>query len=142
MMKKSWILTLGVVLLASTHLGMARHGQYDEEAREAERQEKAAAKKYEAPSPAEAAKNFVGGIKQATVDSAAGLVSDTVDATKNGAPVVGTLEGTREGSSAVLDNTVKGAAKIATLGYGKVDHYEVEDPKAGTDDTTKIKIKF
>ncbi|MSR77797.1 MAG: hypothetical protein EXS63_06200 [Candidatus Omnitrophica bacterium] len=139
--KHSSFLALLVVILAASHLGMARKGQYDEEAREAERQEKNSGSNYQAPSPAEAAKNFVGGMKQATVGSATGLVSDTIETTRKKTITSGNAT-LHEGDSAVLDNTVKGVAKVATLGYGQVNHYEVEDPKAGTNETSKIKIKW
>lgn len=142
-MKQSTFFALILCLLATSHLAMGRRqDQYDEEARALEKQQSSNEKKYEMPSPGQAAKRFVGGVKQVTVDSATGLVSGAVDGTKEDAPVIGTIEGTRQGTSAVLDNTVKGAVKVATLGYGEVDHYEVEEPRHGTDDTQKIKIKF
>lgn len=131
---------LALLLLSLCQMGMARKGQYDEEAREIERQEKAATKKYEAPSPKEAAKNFVSGVKDATVGTTTGFVTDAVETTKTKtADEEGKIT---QGESAVLDSTVKGVSKIATLGYGEVKHYEVEPPEAGTDDTSKIKIKF
>ena len=130
-------------LAALSCLAMARNNgpQYDMEAREQERlakQEKKSGHK----SPADAAKNIAGGVKQATVDTAAGFVSETAEGTREEAPVVGTLEGARKGTQKVLDSAVKGVGKVATLGYGDVEHYEVEEPEANTDQTTKIKIKI
>ena len=135
-----------IVLAACIHYGMARNAQYDMEAREQEKlarqQEKQRKKFSEAASPARAAKRFAAGLKQATVDSTAGLISDTAESTREEAPIVGTLEGARKGTEKILDSTVKGVAKVATLGYGDVQHYEVEEPKANTDEPTKIKIKI
>ena len=142
-MKIKLNLFLGILILTSTlHLGMARQGQYDEEARQAEREEKAMRKMEKEGSTQNPAKNFAGGVKQATVDSAAGLLSETADGTAEDAPIVGTVEGIRKGSGKVLDNTVKGVGKVATLGYGDVDNYEVEEPEHGTDEPTKIRIKI
>lgn len=140
-MKKYQIVALAVLVLLSVfQLGMGkREGQYDEEARLAEREEKSRHKTERTGNPAT---RMAEGVKQATVDSAAGFISDTADATSSGSPVLGTLEGARQGSGKILDNTVKGAVKVATLGYGDVTHYEVEEPEHGKDDTTKIRIKI
>ena len=48
----------------------------------------------------------------------------------------------RRGTQSLLDNTVKGAVKVATLGYGEVESYEVQEPEKGSGDPTKIKLKF
>ncbi len=82
------------------------------------------------------------GVKQATVDSTTGLISDTTEGTREDAAVVGTLEGARKGSEKVLDNTVKGVSKVATLGYGEVKNYEIQEPEKGKDEPTKIRIKI
>ena len=135
-----------IALAACLNYGMARNAQYDMEAREQEKsarqQEKQQKKLSEAASPARAAKRFAAGVKQATVDSTAGLISETAESTRDEAPIVGTLEGARKGTGKILDSTVKGVAKVVTLGYGDVEHYEVEEPKADTDEPIKIKIKL
>ena len=139
---KPAFMIIPLLALSSLQLGMGhREGQYDEEAREEERQAKAEKKneEHEARHPIQ---NFAGGVKQAAVDGPAGLISDTTEGTEEGKPVMGTLEGARVGSEKLLDNTVKGAVKVATLGYGHVDHYEVQEPEKGTDEPTKIKIKL
>ncbi len=140
---KKQSLILGSLLSAALLLqfGMANRGQYDEEAREAERAAKQEHKD-DVKTHKNAVKNFASGVKQATYDSAAGLISDTAESTSEEAPVVGTLEGARRGTAKVLDNTVKGVAKVATLGYGDVEHYTVEEPEAGTDEPTKVRIKL
>ena len=140
-MKKHLFVAL-LLISAVSSFGMARKGQYDEEARAMEKETKNYQQKgYEAPSPGEAAKRFVGGIKQATVDSTRSLIGETASGTKE-APVVGTLEGAREGSGGALDNAVKGTVKVATLGYGNVDQYEVEEPRSESNETAKIRIKL
>ena len=121
------------------NLGMARHGQYDEEAREAERQEKAYKKGAEDEG---AARRFAGGVKQATYDSTVDLISETASGTAENPPVVGTLEGARLGSGKVLDHTIKGAYKVATLGFGELESYEVEEPESGSGEPTKFTIKI
>ena len=141
MKKQSWILCSLLSTALLLQCGMAHRGQYDEEARATERAEKQAQKE-EVKAPKNPVKNFAGGIKQATYDSAAGLISDTAKSTSEEAPVIGTLEGARKGTEKVLDNTVKGVAKVATLGYGDVEHYTVEQPAAGSDEPTKVRIKI
>ena len=142
-MKKKFLLLL-LILVTSLQFGMGnRSGQYDEEAREQERQEKLARKSdRDGSGHHNPVKGVVGGMKQATVDSTTGLLGETTQGTTEDAPLVGTVEGARRGTENVLDNTVKGVAKVATLGYGHVDSYEVEEPEHGKDDTTKIKIKI
>ena len=139
-MKNFRILLVLLTVFSLMQLGMGRReGQYDEEAREMERQEKALHKgerKHINP-----LKNIAGGVKQATVDSATDFVSDTAGGAKENSGL-GTLEGAREGSGKVLDNTVQGAYKVATLGYGDQAHYEVQEPEKGSEDTTKIKFKI
>jgi hypothetical protein len=120
---------------------MANRGQYDEEARAQERIEKET-RKAEKTARKNPVKNFAGGVKQSTYDSATGLIADTAEGTAEDAPVVGTLEGARKGTAKVLDNTVKGVGKVATLGYGDVEHYEVEEPEVGSGEPTKIRIKI
>ena len=139
--KKALILFL-ILALSSLQVAMARKGIYDEEARENERLEKVQAKaaKSEGRS-ANPAKNIAVGVKQATVDSTTGFIGETVEGTVEEAPVKGTLEGASKGAGKILDNTLKGAVKVATLGYGDLKNYEVEEPKS-KDDTSKIKIKI
>lgn len=139
-MKNLKWLAFFVLTLSLLQLGMAhREGQYDEEAREAERQEKLQ-EKAEHKERGNPIKNFFGGVKQATYDSASGLVSESGQGVRE-SPVEGTVEGVNRTEKA-LDNTVRGASKVATLGYGEVTKYEIREPEKGSDDTTKIKIKI
>ena len=129
-----------VTILSLFHLAMARHAQYDEEARQAEREERL--KHKEEKQGHHPVRNFAEGVKQATVDNTADLISETAESSREGAPVVGTLEGARKSTGKILDNTVKGVSKVATLGYGEVDNYEVVEPKKDSEETTTIKIKI
>lgn len=136
-MKTSSLLLLTAILgISILSMGMARRGEYDEEARMAEKEAKTR-KGFSNP-----ASGIAEGVKSAAVDSTTGFISETADATREGSPVVGTLEGARKGTEALLDNTVKGAVKVVTLGQADVDHYEVHEPAANTEDTTKITIKI
>ncbi len=132
-------LVLLTAILSLFQLAMGSRGQYDEEAREAEKLAKIEQKlNKESQNPI---KRFAGGVKQATVDNTTDLISETAEGTRE-ASVNGTVEGVNRGSQKVLDNTVKGVAKVATLGYGEVDNYEVVEPAKDSDETTTIKIKI
>lgn len=135
------IIAILTVTLATVHLGMSRHGQYDEEARETEKIEREMKKNDTSPKTNKT-KNFATGIKEVTYDSTKDLLEETAEATADEPPIVGTLEGIRLGSGKVLDNAVKGAVKIATLGYKSGEGYEIEEPEKGSGDVTKIKFAF
>ncbi len=122
-------------------LGMGRRaGEYDVEAKREMKQNKEHLKgdaHYGNDNPA---KGVVEGVKQATVDSTTGLISDTASETVSDVPVRGTLQGARIGSEKVVDNAVKGVFKVATLGYGEVDSYKKEEPEHGSGEPTKFSI--
>ena len=126
--------------LSLTQFAMARRGQYDEEAREAERFEKSI-KKEEKESQS-SVERFASGVKESTVDGPKELLSETVSGTAEDPPIIGTLEGARVGSGKVLDRAVKGAVKVATLGQAEIDSYEVTEPEAQSEKPTKITIKI
>ncbi|MBI3306496.1 MAG: hypothetical protein HYZ84_01635 [Candidatus Omnitrophica bacterium] len=131
-----------ILTTAIFQYGMARNSaQYDEEARAAERAEKEI-KKREKESRHVSARKMASGVKESTVDSASSLLSETTEGAMEDGPIVGTLEGARQGTGTVLDKTVKGVSKVATLGYGEVKHYEVEEPEANSNQPTKIKIRI
>lgn len=139
-MKNFRVLLVLLTVLSLIQLGMGhREGQYDEEAREAERQEKSLQKAEK--KNGNNFKNIANGVKQATVDSTTGFISETSEHATEDAGA-GTLEGARQGTGKVLDNAVRGAFKVATLGYGDTGNYEVKEPEKGSDDTTKIKFKI
>lgn len=136
-MKAPTIILLAVIVGSSAlSLGMSRRGQYDEEARLEEKEQKSH-KTFSNP-----ASGIAGGVKSAAVDSTSGFLSETADSTREGTPIIGTLEGARKGTEALLDGTVKGAVKVVTLGQADVDHYEVREPEKNSEETTKITIKI
>lgn len=132
-------LTLLLILAASTHLGMARHGEYDEEARAEERIEKEMNKDEERHNPVKAVAE---GVKTAAVDAPAELVTETRDATNMKSPVTGTLEGARVGSANAVKTAAKGVFEVATLGYADTDKMKVQQPKKDSEDVTKFSVGF
>lgn len=138
-MKIKTFALLALVSLCALNLGMARNAQYDEEARAAEREAKRMEK--EAKKSKNPLKNIASGVKQATVDSTAGLISDTAHGGSGSDPVViDNIQGAREGSGRAVDNAVKGVYKVATLGFDEAETVTVENPEKNTDETTKFKI--
>lgn len=137
---KSRFVLLLIIAVSLSNLAMGhRADQYDEEAREQERQAKLEGKEeHHSRNPL---KNIAGGVKQATVDNARDVVSETASETSED-PVTGPLEGARKSTGKVLDNTVKGTVKVVTLGYADTTKYEVVEPEQGKDDTTKVRFHF
>ena len=141
-MSTKWLVLSLILTLSFLNIAMSRRGQYDEEARRQEQIEKDMARQQKSKkSLSDGPKGIVSGVKQATVDSTTGFISETAEGAKS-SPVTGTLDGVSKGSESVLDNTVKGVAKVATLGYGEVDHIDVVEPEANSGEPTKVKIKF
>jgi len=131
-----------ILILALSFLQTAmggRHGQYDEEARAIEKLEKEQRKAgYSEPrsNPAVGIAKGVGTV----ASGPAKMLAETAETTGEEPPIIGTLEGARTGSEQLLDSTLKGAYKVATLGMGNLQSYEVEEPEAGSGDPTKIKL--
>ena len=140
MTKKLHIALFLTLLAASLNLGMARSGQYDEEARQEEKIQKQVAQDNKVVEKSHPAKNFATGVKEMTVDNAKDALSDTAEGTISRNPVTGTLEGARVGSDKVIDNTIKGVKKVVSLGYAKDDSYEVQEAAKGSGDAAKIKL--
>ena len=96
-------------------------------------------------------KGIASGVKQ-VVGGPKKFISDTVEGTKSGPPIAGTVEGVGKASGALVDSTIKGAYKVATLGYGEAKTVEVENPEKPKDEEggldpserepTKFKIAF
>jgi len=131
------VISLALVL-AFSHFAMASHAQYDEEAREVEKIERQTAKS----GMKNPAIGIAHGVKEATVDSTSDLISETAEAMREEPPVLGTLEGARVGGAKAVEHAVKGALKVATLGYADSEKIQVEQPKANTTEVTKYKISF
>ncbi len=138
-MEKKILVTL-VLVVAAANFGMARSGQYDEAAREQEKVQKQMAQEAQAPEKHNPAKNFATGIKEVTYDNVRDTLSDTGGSTMREKPIVGTLDGTQQAGEKVVDNTIKGVKKVASLGYAKDDSYEIAQPEKGSGDAAKIKL--
>lgn len=138
-MKKAFLVTF-ILLAAATQLGMARSGQYDEEARRQEKLDKQTAKETETPEKRHPMKNFATGVKEMTVDNVKDTLGNTAHGTMSEKPVVGTLDGTQQAGEKVIDNTIKGVKKVVSLGYAKDDSYTVEAPEDHSGDAAKIKL--
>jgi hypothetical protein len=132
-------LTLLLIFLASSHLAMARHGEYDEEAQAEERIEKELNKKEGRHNPVKAVAE---GVKTATVDSTTDLVSGAREAADTKSPVTGTLEGARVGSAKAVQTAAKGVFEVATLGYADTEKMKVQQPKKDSEDVTKFSVGF
>ncbi len=143
MKSKTVLLSLIIIALTALQFGMARHGEYDEEAREEARLAKEVAKQDKESGEAyRPVRGIASGVKEAAVDSTAGFLEETAEATREEPPLVGTLEGARLGSGEVLDKALKGTVKVATLGYGDLQSYDVVEPEAGSGEPTKVRIKI
>ena len=138
-MEKKILVTL-VLVIAAANFGMARSGQYDEDARQQEKVQKQMDKEVQVLDKRHPAKNFATGIKEVTYDNVKDTLGDTAHGTMSEKPVVGTLDGTQQAGEKVIDNTIKGVKKVASLGYAKDDSYEIEQPKEKSGDAAKIKL--
>ncbi|MFH1208015.1 MAG: hypothetical protein V1673_00465 [Candidatus Omnitrophota bacterium] len=138
-MKKGYLVIL-VLLTTVIQLGMARSGQYDEDARAQEKIQKQMDNENLTPEKSHPAKNFATGVKEMTVDNVKDTLDDTAHSTMSEKPVVGTLDGTQQAGEKVVDNTIKGVKKVVSLGYAKNDHYEIEQAEKGSGDAAKIKL--
>jgi hypothetical protein len=138
-MNKNLISAL-VLITAIAGFGMARSGQYDEDAREQEKLQKQMAGETATPEGRNPMKNFATGVKEVTYDNVRDTLSDTAQGTASRRPVVGTLDGTQQAGEKVVDNTIKGVKKVASLGYAKDDSYEIEQAEKGSGEAAKIKL--
>lgn len=139
-MKKKSLIIL-ILVIASANLGMARSGQYDEDARKQEKIQKAMDKEAQAlEERRHPAKNFATGVKEITVDNVRDTLGDTAHGTMSEKPVIGTLDGSQQAGEKVVDNTIKGVKKVASLGYAKDDSYEIEQAEDKSGHAAKIKL--
>jgi hypothetical protein len=138
-MKKEFLVML-VLAVAAANLGLRSGPQYDEEARTQEKIQKQIDQETQAPEKRNPAKNFATGVKEMTVDNVKDTLEDTAQGTMSKRPVLGTLDGTQQAGEKVVDNTIKGVKKVASLGYAKDDSYEIEQAEKGSGDAAKIKL--
>ena len=94
------------------------------------------------PSPSSAIHGIAGGVKKVAYEGPKDFAKETAKEATKKPPIVNVVEGVKKGTERLLDHTIKGAYKVATLGTGELKSYEIEEPKKGSDDTMKIKIKI
>lgn len=82
------------------------------------------------------------GVKKVAYEGPKDFVKETVKEVPKKPSIGNVVEGVNKGTEKLLDHTVKGAYKVATFGKGDLESYEIEEPRKGSDDTTKIKIKI
>ena len=87
-------------------------------------------------------KGIASGVKQVAYDGPKELVEETAEEATKKPPIVNVVEGVNRGTQKLLDNTVKGAYKVATLGTSELESYEVQEPEKGSGEPTKIKISI
>ena len=70
------------------------------------------------------------------------LAESTVEETKSGPPIVGTLRGIERGAGDLTRSAVKGVSNIVSLGHSQQS--ELEPPEVGTEhnDPAKFKIRI
>ena len=89
-----------------------------------------------------AIRGMAGGVKKVVYEGPKDFTKETAKEAVKKPPIVNVVEGVNKGTEKLLDRTVKGAYKVATFGKGNLKSYEIEEPRKGSDDTTKIKIKI
>ena len=82
------------------------------------------------------------GVKRVAYEGPKDFAKETVKEIPKKPPIVAVVEGVNEGTKKLLDNTVRGAYKVATLGQGELESYEVQEPEKGSGEPTKIKISI
>ena len=93
-------------------------------------------------SGASAVQGMAGGVKKVVYEGPKDFTKETAKEAVKKPSIDNVVEGVNKGTEKLLDHTVKGAYKVATFGKGNLKSYEIEEPRKGSDDTTKIKIKI
>lgn len=86
--------------------------------------------------------HFASGVKKIVYDAPKDLVKETVEEVPKKPPIVSVVEGMNRGIQKSLDHTLKGAYRVVTLGNSELESYEVEEPRKGSDEVTKVKISI
>ena len=89
-----------------------------------------------------AAKNFAGGVKQVAYEGPKDLAKETLEEVPKKPPIVSIVEGMNRGTEKLIDHTIKGAYRVATLGKSELKSYEVQEPEKGSKEPTKFKISL
>lgn len=86
--------------------------------------------------------HFASGVKKIAYEAPKDLVKETIEEVPRKPPIVSVVEGVNRGIQKSMDHTLKGAYRVATLGTSELQSYEVEEPKKGSDEVTKVKISL
>lgn len=87
-------------------------------------------------------KGIASGVKNMAYDAPKDLAAETVKEAPKKPPIVNVVEGVNKGTEKFIDHTIKGAYKVATLGKGELESYEVQEPEKGSGEPTKFKISI
>lgn len=87
-------------------------------------------------------KNIATGVKQVAYDAPKDLAEETLVEGPKEHSITSVVEGVNRGIKKSLDQTLKGAYRVATLGHSELESYKVEEPEKGSDETSKIKISL
>ena len=87
-------------------------------------------------------KGIASGVKNVAYDGPKDFTKETVKEIPKKPSIVNVVEGVNKGTEKLLDHTIKGAYKVATLGQGELESYEIQEPEKGSDEPTKIKISL
>lgn len=82
------------------------------------------------------------GVKQVAYDGPKEFTEETVEDVPKKPPLVGVVEGMNERTKKLLDHTLKGVYRVATLGTSELESYEIEEPEKGSGEPAKIKISI
>ena len=96
----------------------------------------------ESPPPQGKVIGLAKGVKQVAYEGPKEFVKETAEEAPKKPPIVNVIEGVNKGTEKLLDHTIKGAYKVATLGTGELESYEVQEPEKGSGEPTKFKISL
>lgn len=94
------------------------------------------------PSPSSPIKGIAGGVKQVAYEGPKDFAKETLAETPKKPSLVNVVEGVNRGTEKLIDHTIKGAYKVATLGMSELESYEVQEPEKGSGEPTKFKISL
>lgn len=96
----------------------------------------------EPPQSVSPLKGMAKGVKQVVYTGPKEFTKETVAEVPKKPPIVNVVEGVNRGTQKLLDNTVRGAYRVVTLGTSELESYEVQEPEKGSGEPTKIKISI
>ena len=94
------------------------------------------------PKSDSAIKGIAQGVKRVAYEGPKDFVEETAEEAPEKPPIVNMVEGVNKGTEKLVDHTIKGAYRVATLGKSELKSYEVEEPEKGSDKPTRFKISI